>query len=105
EARPAPHEVAVERVDRVLAERNDPFLAPLPEQPQRAGIQVNVVKSEADRLADPGTGSVQDLHERLIPQAEGLGGDGRAIDEALDLVDRNGFREAFLRPRGLDPRR
>src|SRR5699024_3474896 len=105
EDRPAPHEIPLERVDRVLPERDDPLLTPLSEQAQRAGIQVNVVEREADRLADPGAGSVQDLHERLVPQPEGLGGGGRAVDEALDLVDRNGFREAFLRTRGLDPRR
>ena len=73
---PAAHEVGVQRLAGVAAQRDHPLLAALAAQPHGARLEVEVVEVEPDRLGDPRAGAVEHLQQGAVPQR--LGGPGRA---------------------------
>jgi hypothetical protein len=80
-------EVVAERVDRRLAERGDPFLRALAEQPHLALREVQGGEVERAGLGHAGAAGVQQLEQGPVPQPDrrrGVGGD----EQAVHLVDR-----------------
>src|SRR4029453_9225828 len=65
---PGPDEVRVERADPIRAQRDDPLLVTLPEESDRAEVEVEVVDIEADRLRDASASTVEHLQQRPIAQ-------------------------------------
>jgi hypothetical protein len=68
EVRPAAGEVAPERLRGVAADRDDPFLAALPDHSNEPVVEVDAGLLEPDRLGDAQPRAVEELDERLVAQ-------------------------------------
>ena len=93
EERPAPAEVAAERVGGATPQRDDPFLAALADRAHEPLLEVDAAALEPDGLAHAEPGAVQQLDERSVAQvARGRARGG--LDQALGLARRERSRQA-----------
>jgi hypothetical protein len=75
------------------------LLAPLAEHPHDAALVVDVVDVEADQLAHPDPGGVEELEHRHVAQARGravVGEIGGGPDQRLGLVGAEHRRERLV---------
>ena len=98
-----PGDPAAEPVERDLPDRHEPLLVALADDPHERAVDRQVLAVEADRLADPQPGGVEELEQR--PVAELVGGVGRIgvvaagrLEQALGLGHRQRLGEQPRRP-------
>src|SRR5688572_9951843 len=94
-------EVAPQRLDRLVPERDDALLVALAEAAHGAVLEVDAAALEPDRLAHADATAVQELDERAVAQAprrRAVGG----VDQALDLAERERAGELLAPPRQVD---
>ena len=110
-----PGHPAADPVERDVADRDEPLLVALADDPDEGTVDRQVVAIESDRLADPESGGIQQLEERPVAQ-RGRGQRRRAVgarravagrqlgrvtagrlQEALGLVDGQGLGQQPLR--------
>src|SRR3954452_7860820 len=101
EERPAPGDVAPERLGGVAADRDDPLLPALAEHADEAAVEVDARPVEADCLRDTEPGAVEELDERLVAERARRGA-GRRLDQPLRLAGGERLRERLRAPRELD---
>ena len=66
EKRTTARQVAAQRFDGGSADRHDALLAPFPERPNDARVEIHVAFREADRFTDAQAASVEQLDERAV---------------------------------------
>src|SRR3954471_12781191 len=93
-------EVAAEPLDRHVADRHEPLLVALADDPNERAVERQVLAVEPQRLRDPDPGRVQELEQGSVTDREGrvryarrLGRlpaslPGRRLQQPVNLVDR-----------------
>jgi hypothetical protein len=86
-------DVAPKRLRRLAADRDDPLLVAFSYAADEALVEIDGVPYEADGLADPQPGAVEQLQQRGVAQRPRRRS-RRRIDQSLRLARREGAREA-----------
>ena len=102
---PPAHQVGVQRGHRGPTDRHQPLLSSLAAQQHRAGVGVDVVDVEPDRLGDPRAGGIQQLEQRPVPQRQRtvrLAVAAGTLQQGQHLVDGQALGQPPARRRRLD---
>ena len=112
--------VAAEPFEGNLAHRHHPLLVALPDDPHETTLEGEILAVQAECLADPQAGRVQQLEERTVSEACGRGsrpgvetrvagalpqselGRTDRLEHALDLLNGQDLREVATLARKID---
>ena len=92
EERTTAREVAAQRLGRLAADRDDPFLVSLAEAADEPVLEVDAAPLERHRLRDAQARAVEELGERAVAEVARLRAGGR-LDEPLGLRRRERARK------------
>src|SRR5439155_15205870 len=93
ELRPRLVQIPRQTVGRLLAERDDAFLASLSEHAHVLLLEVHVSEVQRDGLVAAQSGGIDELDERPVPQRQRVAAVER-LERALDLALPRGIRQA-----------
>ena len=91
--RPGLVEPAPEPVDRDVADRHEPLAIALPDDPDEAAVEREVLDVESRRLADPEARGVEQLEQRPCPQVRGAASRSASTSSTVSVSgSRRGWR-------------